>query len=240
MFAKIFAQIFDSSIVENSELRFTFMDMLVLADRNGVVDMTHEAIARRTNRPITVIRKTITDLESADGQSRTPDFDGARIKRLDDHRDWGWMIVNYQRFRETASEEQRREKTLARVHKHREKRSVTPCNARNAMQREMQREMQIGEADAETIYCAYPRKIGRPKALVAITKALSAISSPNLLAKTQAFALAQNGADPQFIPHPATWFNQERFNDDPSTWKRSTDTKPPVRRENINVPITRR
>jgi len=35
MFAKIFAQIYDSSIVENADVRFTFMDMVVLADRNG-------------------------------------------------------------------------------------------------------------------------------------------------------------------------------------------------------------
>lgn len=121
MFAKVFQQIFDSSIVENAELRFTFMDMLVLADRNGVVDMTHEAIARRTNRPIEVIRQTIHDLESPDLRSRTPDYEGARIKRLDDHREWGWMILNYDHFRRIASEEQRREKTLARVQKFRTK-----------------------------------------------------------------------------------------------------------------------
>lgn len=139
MFAKIFSQIYDSSIVETPETRFTFMDLLVLADRNGVVDMTHEAISRRTNRPISVIRKTISELEAPDDRSRSPEFNGARIKRLDDHRDWGWMIVNYEFFREIATEEQRREKTLARVNKHRGKkslrkrnavkRSVTQCNA---------------------------------------------------------------------------------------------------------------
>ncbi len=121
MFAKVFSQIYDSSIVEDSELRYTFMDMLVLADRNGVVDMTHEAIARRTNRPIETIRRTILLLEGPDKCSRTPDYAGARIKRLDDHREWGWMIVNYDYFRQLASEEQRREKTLTRVHKHRRK-----------------------------------------------------------------------------------------------------------------------
>lgn len=114
------------------------MDLLVLADRNGVVDMTHEAIARRTNRPIEIIRQTISDLESADPRSRSPEFAGARLKRLDDHRDWGWLIVNYEFFREIASEEQRREKTLERVRKHRGKkalpkakkvkRPVTLCN----------------------------------------------------------------------------------------------------------------
>ena len=35
-----------------------------------------------------------------------------RIARLDEHREWGWLIVNYEEYRKIASEEQRREKTL--------------------------------------------------------------------------------------------------------------------------------
>src|SRR6266705_1985988 len=103
MFAKVFSQIFDSSIAEKPEVRFTFIDFLVLADCNGVVDMTHEAIARRSNRPIGLIRETISELEGPDPHSRSPDFNGARIHRLDDHRDWGWFIINYDRFRKIAS-----------------------------------------------------------------------------------------------------------------------------------------
>jgi len=106
------------------------MDLLVLADMDGVVDMTHEAIARITNRPLDVIRSTISDLEGPDPRSRTPDNSGARLKRLDDHRDWGWVIINYDTFRAMANEEQRRTKTLLRVKKHRENarktHSVTP------------------------------------------------------------------------------------------------------------------
>ena len=153
MFAKIFTQIFDSSIREDPEARFTFMDLLILCDPNGVVDMTHESIAARTNRPLALIRSTIAVLESPDPRSRTPDNGGRRIVRLDEHRDWGWLIVNYQRFRETASDEQRREKTLARVRKYRAKHNelplVTPCNAgatlgnaSNAMQKQKQKEKQ--------------------------------------------------------------------------------------------------
>lgn len=148
MFAKVFNQIFDSSIVEDPELRFTFMDLLVLADAGGVVDMTHEAIARRTNRPLEIIRKTILTLESPDERSRTPDESGRRLKRIDEHRDWGWLIINYERFRKTASEEQRREKTAARVAKYKAKLQqnclanapLTLANAANAMQRQRQKQ----------------------------------------------------------------------------------------------------
>jgi hypothetical protein len=137
MFAKVFTQIYDSSIAENPELRFTFMDLLVLADINGVVDMTHEAIARRTNRPIEIVRRTIAELEQPDPKSRSKEDGGRRLRRLDDHRDWGWLITNYDHFRKIASDEQRREKTSARVAKYRQKDQqneecnapVTPCNA---------------------------------------------------------------------------------------------------------------
>ena len=140
MYAKVFRQIFESSITEDPELRFTFMDLLVLADSDGVVDMTQESISRITNRPLEVIRRTIAVLEGPDARSRTPDENGARIKRLDDHRDWGWVIINFDKFRGTATELQRKEKNRLRVRKYREKlrksesvtpvtRTVTPCNA---------------------------------------------------------------------------------------------------------------
>lgn len=90
----------------------------------------------------------------------------------------------------------------------------------------------------EQIYAEYPLKVGRPDALRAIRRALKAHPFPFLMERTQAYAKFRNG-DKAFMPHPATWFNQERFNDDPSTWGKS-DSKTPVKRENINVPITRR
>lgn len=136
MYAKIFQQIYDSSIAEDPKVRFTFMDLIVLADSDGVVDMTHEAISRRTNVPIEWVRSSIEALEKPDPKSRTPNEAGARIVRMDDHRDWGWIIVNFDRFRKVATDEQRREKTKLRVQRHREKNitpcsdnSVTPCNA---------------------------------------------------------------------------------------------------------------
>jgi hypothetical protein len=142
MYSKIFRRIYESSIAENPVLRFTFMDLLVLADRDGVVDMTHEAIARITNRPLKEIRETICILEASDPKSRSPEEGGARIRRLDNHRDWGWVIVNYDRFHQRALEEDRRTATRERVRNYRLKSRkhplseekpkcnapVTPCN----------------------------------------------------------------------------------------------------------------
>lgn len=69
------------------------------------------------------------------------------------------------------------------------------------------------------IYAAYPLKVARPKALIAIAKACQKIAHGELLAKTIAFARAwEKNGDLMFCPQPATWFNQERYMDDPSTW----------------------
>lgn len=121
MYSKIFRRIYESSIAENPSLRFTFMDLLVLADRDGIVDMTHEAIARITNRPLPEIRETIALLEGPDPKSRSPEESGARIRRMDQHRDWGWVIINYDRFHDMAIEEDRRAATRERVKRYRAK-----------------------------------------------------------------------------------------------------------------------
>lgn len=126
MFGKIFTQIFDSSLANNPQARWVFMDLLVLADQNGVVDMTQEAIARRTNVPLDIVRTAITELENPDPRSRSSDFNGVRIKRLDDHRDWGWMIVNYPKYRAIANAEAARQVTRERVAAIRAKSSPTP------------------------------------------------------------------------------------------------------------------
>jgi hypothetical protein len=74
------------------------------------------------------------------------------------------------------------------------------------------------EKAAEAIYEAYPRKVGKPVALRAIKRHLRKFGAEELLAKTKAYAEAVKDSDHQFIPHPSTFFNQERFNDDPQSW----------------------
>jgi len=61
-----------------------------------------------------------------------------------------------------------------------------------------------------------------------------------LLDRTSEFAHAWRGAtqsERDFIPHPATWFNQERFNDDPETWrKHDPKAKSPPPKRIIDLP----
>jgi hypothetical protein len=120
VFGKVFVQIFESSIAEDREVRWVFMDLLVLADQNGVVDMTMQAVARRTNVPIEIVSRAIGVLESPDPQSRSPEFCGARLTRLDPAREWGWVINNYTKYRAIANAEAYREVSKEKVRAMRE------------------------------------------------------------------------------------------------------------------------
>lgn len=119
LYARVFTKILDSSIAEDWQARHVFEDFLkvcTVGECGGVVDMTREALARRFNIPLDVLTRCIDILEAPDPKSRDQREDGRRIVRLDDHRDWGWQIVNwaeYDKLRTNAD-------VAARVQRHRE------------------------------------------------------------------------------------------------------------------------
>lgn len=82
------------------------------------------------------------------------------------------------------------------------------------------------QEQAEAIYQAYPRKVARPVALRAIIKALRKTPFEKLLELTKQYAAVRQTEDPNFTPHASTFFNQERFLDEPSTWGRAKASQP--------------
>lgn len=81
------------------------------------------------------------------------------------------------------------------------------------------------DEQALEVYNAYPKKVGKPVAIKAIKRAIKENSFEFILEKTRAYALARKGEDPQFTPYPSTWFGQQRFSNDPSTWKNGAAAK---------------
>lgn len=81
-------------------------------------------------------------------------------------------------------------------------------------------------ADCELIYSFYPRKVAKGQALQAIGKALSkGVLVEDLLRSVKQFAEATSrwsDSDRNYIPHPATWFNTQRWLDDPTSWNRNS------------------
>jgi hypothetical protein len=111
MYGKIFRQMYRGTLatVGPWEALVTFQQLIVLADQEGVVDMTIEAIVRETTIPMEIIRKGVDALEQPDPESRNPAEEGRRLVRLRDNSTWGWQIVNYNYYRKLKREEDRRD-----------------------------------------------------------------------------------------------------------------------------------
>lgn len=147
MYGKIFEQMYDSTVAEDWRAMVTFQQLIVLADRKGFIDRTPQAISRRTNIPLEIIQAGLEALERPDPSSRSQEEGGARIIRIDEHREWGWRIVNYESYRAMVNEEQQRCATAERQRRFRANqasRSVTPSNGASQETPEMSR-----HADAE-------------------------------------------------------------------------------------------
>jgi len=65
----------------------------------------------------------------------------------------------------------------------------------------------------EGFWAAYPRKIGKAAARRAWDKAMR-VTTPDVIGA--ALRAAEWPEDPQYIPHPATWLNQGRWDDQPA------------------------
>lgn len=118
LYSRVFLQILDSSIAEDFTVRHVFEDFLKLCDhKSGVVDMTRQALSRRLNVPMETLNHAIGILESPDPASRDMEFEGRRIERLDEHRDWGWKILNWDKYESVRTKAD----VYLRVSRHREK-----------------------------------------------------------------------------------------------------------------------
>ena len=115
MYAKIFDSMYEGTLYGHWEAIVTLQQMLVLCDPAGVIDMTPQAIAGKTSIPVEIILKGIEVLVSPDPQSRTPGEDGRRIATIDEHRPWGWYIVNHAKYQKLKSAEEKREADRVRM-----------------------------------------------------------------------------------------------------------------------------
>lgn len=104
----------------------------------------------------------------------------------------------------------------------------------------------LSPSDIDAIYAAYPRHVGKGPAYQAIRKALVRLLARKdlgvdagswLLERVQAFAHSPAGQAGTYTPHPTTWFNGDRFDDDPAEWQKEkisanghANSKPAVRR----------
>lgn len=119
MYGKVFESIYDGTLAGHWQAIVTMQQLVVLSTQDGVVDMTPDAIARRTSIPLEIITAGLEHLAKPDPYTRTPGEDGRRIVLIDDHRPWGWRLVNHAKYRALRNMEQKHEADRQRMAKKR-------------------------------------------------------------------------------------------------------------------------
>ena len=190
--------------------------MVAAMDEHGYVSMASVSnLARRANVSLSEAEEAVKTLESPDRIQPEQDHDGRRIERVEG----GWMVLNSEKYRSMVTRAEALQKNRERVARFRAKKCNAPVMPSNVSV--MQSDQSISEAEA--IYDAYPRKLGKKEALKAINVSLKVKPKETLLEATRAYAEAVKGwpaSDHQFIPYPATWFNQGHYDDDRTEWQR--------------------
>lgn len=148
MFVKLFTSIYQGTLRGNAHGLLVFTNLLAHADRRGFVDIHPRAIADEVGLSVDEVRAALFELESPDEESRSAEHEGRRILRTDEHRAWGWWIVNYVKYRETRDETERREQN--RLAQQRRRASLRHADSDdNADSQQSQPKSAHAEADAE-------------------------------------------------------------------------------------------
>ena len=125
MYVKLFSSLYQGTLRGRSDEILVFTNLLAYCDQYGIVDKHFKAIADETGLPLDRVHAAIVSLESPDKESRSSENEGRRILRLDDHRAWGWKVVNYGKYRAIRSEEDRREQNRLAQERWRNRHSVS-------------------------------------------------------------------------------------------------------------------
>lgn len=120
MYVKLFASMFEGSLYGKRDQILVFTYLLAKADAEGVADLHPSVISGALGMPIADVKAALVALESPDPESRTPDEEGRRITRMDTHRDWGWRLVNYEKYRQIRHAEDRKEQNREAAKKYRQ------------------------------------------------------------------------------------------------------------------------
>lgn len=209
------------------------MSMIVLADKDGVVDSAPKALYRRLGFKEYDSKITYKDFEQAldylqmeDEDSASPALNGKRIvplSKLDQFEsNRGFFIVNYETYRNRGKRTERSIQSTERVKRWRERQKklnknsdVTQCNAlkrRNAhTDTDTDTEKNTSNPDGfDEFWKLYPKKEDKKKARQAwknLTKEKQRKAMKDISTRYQ-------DTNKKFIPLPTTYLHGERWEDE--------------------------
>ena len=113
-----------------------------MADSVGYVAAALPGLAKRAGVSIEKTQEAITKFEAPDKHSRSEEFEGRRISKVDG----GWILLNHQKYRDLRNEEERREYMKNYMHEYRA-RTKTVNNSVNNVNKCKQ---MLAQADTDT------------------------------------------------------------------------------------------
>lgn len=238
MYAKVFTSIYQGTLRGNAYGILVFTNLLAHCDKTGLVDIHPRAIADEVGVPVDKVREALSFLEAPDTESRTPDEEGRRIVRVDQHRDWGWRVVNYAKYRAIRNEDDRAEQNRLAQARWREKHKVSQSKPASASVSAPSSESAQAEAEADTeantktlraakprssasdaafdmLWQQYPRHTARKTALQAFQRIGPSAELLDEMLAAVAVQRTTKGWLDGFVPHLGTWLNGKRWEDQP-------------------------
>lgn len=233
MYGKIFASLYQGTLRGKSHEILVFTNLIASCDREGFVDKHFKAIADEVGLTLEEVKQAVSNLEKADPESRSSELDGSRLEKIEEHREWGWRIVNYVKYRMIRDEEERREYNRLRQAEYRAKKkgvttTVTNVNDMLQMSNKCTNAEAEGKADAEAykkkeeytesfevFWKSYPKKTGKGGAYNEWRK-IPVATHGKIMTSLEVQKLSRQwGSDGgKFIPNPQTWLHQKRWDDE--------------------------
>ncbi len=227
-FTKLFGSIITSSVwSEDDKTRIMWITMLATSDAKGHVSGSIPGMADIARMTLPQAEKAIKKLCDPDPYSRSPDKQGARLTIADG----GWYITNYMRYRNERDKEKRREQNRKSQETYRGKQKNKQNKPKSAQAEAEAEALKDNRSNAhvsddtpsnngelfDRFWTEYPRKVGKVKCRQIWARLKpSAELAEKIVAAVKAYKRTDqwqkdNG---EFIPHPATWLNQERWEDE--------------------------
>jgi hypothetical protein len=204
--------------------------MLAMADHKGRVWGSIPGLANRARVSLQQCENALFTFKSPDKYSRTTDNEGRRIEDIDG----GWLLLNYEKHRAIRDDESVKESKRKYINSRREAErkastveNVDQCRSDVDTSRQVyiEEEVEVEVEESKPLsnpdgfdefWSAYPKKVGKGEAKKLWAKlkvngrlpsVLSAIAAQKATAQWQ-----KEGG--QFIPLPATWLRQGRWDDE--------------------------
>ena len=232
-FTKLFQSIVHSTIWrEPMHVKIVWVTLLAMANRRGYVAVSVPGLADLAKVSLEQCVEALERLKSPDPWSRTKEHGGRRV--LED--DGGFLIINYEKYRNMIDEDARRIDTRERVRRFREKRKTATVTDGNT---DMSKCNDIAEAEAEAeaegvirstyhpdflaFWEAYPSRgaSGNPKKLASDAyrraQERDGVAPETILTGVQGYATwcrIRGWVKTPFVAQAVTWLNQSRWEAD--------------------------